>query len=202
MAKNKKSKRRPPVEGSAAAIAVAGGQDDDDRFDPGEGREHSPLTSSDGAGSGGRITATAAPGGGGFFSVYKSGQGYHTRLGTAIGAALILILGAHYIYGRLDSANPAVQLGVPSVFLALTGTVLFWLAGSNRRTNDFFIATEGEMKKVSWSTRGEIIGSTKVVLAFTALVAVFLFVIDALFILVFSALGVLKIPVKALLGLE
>lgn len=201
MAKNKKSKRRPPTETTSSALAVAGGQEDDDRFDAAQGPAPS-LTSSDGSGAGGRTTATGAGEGGGFFSVYKPGQGYYTRLGTALGGALIVILGAHYIYTRLEGANPAVQLGIPAIFLAISGAVLFWLAGSNHGSNDFFIATEGEMKKVSWSSRGEVIGSTKVVLAFTAAVAVFLFVIDVLFMLVFSWADVLKIPWQRLLGLE
>ena len=40
----------------------------------------------------------------------------------------------------------------------------YWVVGVNRKANDFFIATEGEMKKVNWSTRAEVIRSTKVVI--------------------------------------
>ncbi len=54
------------------------------------------------------------------------------------------------------------------------------------------IATEGEMKKVSWSSKREIIGSTKVVILFTLLMAVFLFVVDLVFQSVFSGIGILK----------
>ncbi len=93
-------------------------------------------------------------------------------------------------------------MGAPSILLAVLGVVMFWIAGSNRKTNDFFIATEGEMKKVSWSTKKEVIGSTKVVLAFTFLMASFLFVVDGAFIVIFSSLDVLQMPIKKLLGLE
>ncbi len=54
------------------------------------------------------------------------------------------------------------------------------------------IATEGEMKKVSWSTRRELLGSTKVVIALTVLMAVLLFVVDLMFQSLFSSIGVLK----------
>ena len=131
------------------------------------------ATSSGDRGGGGRKPASSA-GGPGFFAVYKPGQGYYTRLGTAIGGGAVVVFGAHYVYGQLGRFSPAVELGVPSILLAVLGVVLFWIAGSNRKTNDFFIATEGEMKKVSWSTKKEVIGSTKVVLAFTFMMALFL----------------------------
>ena len=57
---------------------------------------------------------------------------------------------------------------------------------------DFLIATEGEMKKVSWSTRREVIGSTKVVVLFTFLLAVLLFVVDFTFKTMFTLINVLK----------
>jgi preprotein translocase SecE subunit len=54
------------------------------------------------------------------------------------------------------------------------------------------IATEGEMKKVNWSTRREIIGSTKVVIVFTLLLTLVLFVVDMIFITFFGWIGVLR----------
>ena len=48
------------------------------------------------------------------------------------------------------------------------------------------------MKKVSWSSKREIMGSTKVVILFTLLMAFFLFLVDLLFQWFFSAIGVLK----------
>ena len=55
------------------------------------------------------------------------------------------------------------------------------------------IATEGEMKKVSWSTRQEIIGSTKVVIFTTIFLAMLLFLVDLCFMKFFQFIGVLKI---------
>ena len=59
---------------------------------------------------------------------------------------------------------------------------------------DFLIATEGEMKKVNWSTRREIWGSTKVVIVFTLFLAFLLFSVDIVFWSFFSAIDVLKGP--------
>ena len=45
---------------------------------------------------------------------------------------------------------------------------------------DFLIATEGEMKKVNWSSRKEIRGSTIVVIGLTIIIAVIISVMDFL----------------------
>ena len=219
MAKNKKSKKRHGPhhqETSASAVSVAAEGPDDERFEDAKSRDDSDLTtgssgnggrrddvatSSGDRGGGGRMPRSAA-GGPGFFAVYKPGQGYYTRLGTAIAGGAVIVFGANYLYGLLSSDNQAVKLGVPSVLLAVLGVVLFWIAGSNRKSNDFFIATEGEMKKVSWSTKKEVIGSTKVVLAFTFLMASFLFIVDGAFIVIFSSVDVLQMPIGKLLGWE
>ncbi len=215
MAKNKKSKKRhgpQHEETSASAVSVAAEELDDERLEGAESQDDSGLPpgsgdngggSNDrgGGGGGGRKPSSSAAGPG-FFAVYKPGQGYYTRLGTAIGGGAVVVFGAHYLYGLLSGDNPAVKLGVPSILLAVLGVVLFWIAGSNRKTNDFFIATEGEMKKVSWSTKKEVIGSTKVVLAFTFLMAAFLFVVDGAFIVIFSSVDVLQMPIGKLLGWE
>src|SRR2546421_8273072 len=39
--------------------------------------------------------------GGGFFTIYKKGQGYWTRMGTALGAAIISVLCAEFIYTQM-----------------------------------------------------------------------------------------------------
>lgn len=212
MAKNKKSKKRHGPhhqDTSASAVSVTAAEPDDERFDGEASQDDSGPTTGNGGngdrgggGGGGGHRPSPAAGGPGFFAVYKPGQGYYTRLGTAIAGGAVIVFGANYLYGLLSSDNQAVKLGVPSVLLAVLGVVLFWIAGSNRKTNDFFIATEGEMKKVSWSTKKEVIGSTKVVLAFTLMMALFLFIVDGAFIVIFSSIDVLQLPIMKLLGLE
>lgn len=133
--------------------------------------------------------------------IYKSGQGYYTRMGTAIGAGILVIWGAYFLLDELSAAlNPnagyyyPVQYGVAVGFILALGAVLYWAVGLSRRTNDFFIATEGEMKKVNWSSRQEVVRSTKVVIVTVVLMATILFVADLLFMETFSALDVLKTP--------
>jgi preprotein translocase SecE subunit len=73
------------------------------------------------------------------------------------------------------------------------GTIAGRVAFVGRKSSDFMIATEGEMKKVSWSRKREVIGSTKVVIMFTLLLALLLFFVDLVFQYIFSEVGVLKI---------
>lgn len=132
---------------------------------------------------------------------YKPGQGFYTRAGTAIGAGVLIVAGAIFLFdelgGWLVQRNPyrlPIQYGVTTGFMLLMGVIIYWLVGRNRKVNDFFIATEGEMKKVSWSTRKELIRSTKVVIFSVIVLGVFLFLADIMFILFFSTIKVLKGP--------
>jgi preprotein translocase SecE subunit len=54
------------------------------------------------------------------------------------------------------------------------------------------------MKKVSWSTKREVVGSTKVVILFTVLLAIMLFVVDVIFLLFFSWIQVVKVRPEVL----
>src|SRR6476620_9962658 len=54
-----------------------------------------------GGGGGGAVVAYRAADSGGFFTIHKRGQGYWTRMGTALGAALIAFLFAEFTWGRL-----------------------------------------------------------------------------------------------------
>jgi preprotein translocase SecE subunit len=136
--------------------------------------------------------------GGGWFRQYKPEQGKATRMGTIFGGGAVIAWGAIFLYERLDvySGDEGWRLlittGIPILFAVAMFAVLWWTTFVSRTNSDFMIATEGEMKKVNWSTRREIIGSTKVVILFTILFAVFLFVVDLVFQFLFSAIGVLK----------
>lgn len=149
---------------------------------PGEGPPRKPRT-----------------GGPGLFAQYKPEQGKWTRWGTFVGACAVVVWGAFFIRSRLTGYEDVTQWwgllvtpGIPIAFAVIMGAVCWWVSFGFRAAGDFFIATEGEMKKVSWSTRREIIGSTKVVILFTILLAVFLFVVDLVFVSFFSWIGVLK----------
>ena len=85
-----------------------------------------------------------------------------------------------------------LQGGVAVVVLGLSAVIVFYLVGVKTSTSEFLIATDGEMKKVNWSTRKEIIGSTQVVIFATFLLAAILFLIDFGFGSFFRAIGVLE----------
>ncbi len=142
---------------------------------------------------------TVEPSQGGFaLRLYKPGQGYYTRMGTAIGIGILAVWGAYALLKQLDSSGLSgpyklpIQYGLPTVLLVAMGVFIYWLVGLSRKANDFFIATEGEMKKVRWSSRKELTRSTKVVVFTVIVLGVFLFVCDVGFMLVFRAMGVLK----------
>jgi len=73
-------------------------------------------------------------------------------------------------------------------------SLLSWYLMNKPSNADFLIATDSEMKKVNWTSRKELIGSTKVVILFMFLIAILLFVIDILFGYLFYGITVLKSP--------
>jgi len=98
---------------------------------------------------------------------------------------------------RTASGVPVVEpLYVQTIGVAvvvLIGVLLTYrFVGASPRTSDFLIATDGEMKKVNWSTRKDILGSTWVVIAWTFLLAACLFTVDIVFRTVFTWFGVLE----------
>jgi preprotein translocase subunit SecE len=130
---------------------------------------------------------------------YKKGQGYYTRLGTAIGTFAISALACMALYNTLeglslDDANLKswIQAGVPAVLFVVLGWVIFKLVNMPRLA-DFMIQTEGEMKKVSWSSKKEIIASTKIVIVTVVILAIILAMVDFGFAELFHKIGVLKV---------
>jgi preprotein translocase SecE subunit len=143
---------------------------------------------------GGRVPPGPAPAGGsGYFSIYKKGQGYWTRMGTVAGVVLIGALTADFLWNQrvnlgLQERGGYILVGVFSIIYAILGFHLV-----NRPSNvDFLIATDSEMKKVNWTSKKDLIGSTRVVILFMFVVAVVLFVYDLFFHTIFYLMGVLK----------
>jgi preprotein translocase SecE subunit len=144
----------------------------------------------------------AAPGSG-FFTIYKKGQGYWTRMGTAAGAVLLGALTAYNLYVILQyliqmestvegaARERQIAMGVAALFTA--AFAFFGWRMMNKPSNvDFLIATDSEMKKVNWTSRKDLIGSTKVVIVFMFLIALILFLVDIVFSYFFYLIGVLK----------
>ena len=150
----------------------------------------------------------------GFFTIYKKGQGSWTRICSAAAAGMIILLTANFIWVNLpplirdyfesptattaeisvaETKITRLTLAVCAVFV-LGSAWLVWKLMNKPANADFLIATDSEMKKVNWTSRRELVGSTKIVIIFVLLITVILFVIDIMFGYVFYWLTVLKHP--------
>ena len=126
-----------------------------------------------------------------FFEIYKRTQGKYSRTLTFCGVMVLGIAGAVALSDKLAAYfGPFIQFGVPVLLLLALAALMFWIV-NRPRSADFLIATEGEMKKVSWSSKKEIIGSTKVVIIATFMMAGILYAVDFMFALLFRVMGVM-----------
>jgi len=123
------------------------------------------------------------------FRIHKSGQGRYVRVGTAIAAGLVALVLCHYVWLLLtrhvsdDFAYKVyVVYTVPAVLFAAMAVVTAYYLNKPKAA-DFLIATESEMKKVAWSSKAELVGSTIVVIVTVFLLAVFIYFADNVVIL-------------------
>lgn len=133
---------------------------------------------------------------------YKPSQGYWTRMMSAIAGGTLALAGGFWVSAQLSSIDfkgmgieidrTLIQGGVVALIILISAIVIFWLVYRKPSTSEFLIATEGEMKKVNWSSRREIFGSTWVVIAISVIIATFLFLVDLVFHFFFEWIGVLK----------
>ena len=123
---------------------------------------------------------------------YKWGQGKTTRLYTAMTEAILAAIGCWRVYQKLSaSMDVTTPIGlwltvtVPLGIFVLIVFLLYWLLNKPMAA-DFLIAAEGELKKVSFSTKHEIMVSTFVVIVVVILTALMLGVADFCFNLFFT----------------
>lgn len=121
--------------------------------------------------------------------VYKRGQGKNTRLWSALTAAAIVGIGCLQLYKKLAGTelDEWVVYFVPAGLFAGLGYLIFWLSNKPSLA-DFMISAEGELKKVSWSSRQEIIVSTVIVIAVVIFMASLLGATDLMFRTLFTSL--------------
>jgi len=131
--------------------------------------------------------------------VYKSGQGYWTRMMTAI-AVMTFTLGAAVWFNAeilevyvLSTADNVLywKAGIVAGTALFVGALL-WYFLNKPKIADFMIATENEMKKVNWPSKQAVIGLTWIVIAGTLMIALILFVADFGFTNLFQAIGILE----------
>jgi len=126
------------------------------------------------------------------FSIYKSGQGKYTRICSALGFGLIVVIGCYRLYDTLRMLDLGldqrtrlwITIMIPAALFIILTFLLFRLI-NKQSIADFMIAGEGEMKKVSWSSRKEIFASTLIVIIVVILMAVLLGVSDLFFQVIF-----------------
>ncbi len=152
-----------------------------------------------GRGSGGPPTPPTKPttAGHGPFHILKPGQGKYVRAGTAAGVGLLAIAGALFLSDQMQvfnvvAENQILRLMIPVAFLVVIAYLVFLVVGRKESVVDFMIATEGEMKKVNWSTRREVWGATRVVIVTVFALGLLLFIVDAVFMVLFGKIGVLQ----------
>jgi len=122
-------------------------------------------------------------------NIYKRGQAKNTRLWTAILTFVIGAYGCYVLHLKLKALNNIwMEILVPFGLCAAMAVVIAWLM-NKPSVADFMISAEGEIKKVSWSTRKEIIASTSVVIFVMLAIAVFLYSVDMVFVYVFDKIG-------------
>jgi len=124
------------------------------------------------------------------FQLYKSGQGRYLRGGTGVSAALVDLVFCYYLWTLLsrylaeNAYKPYLEYGIPAAVFAVLGVAVFFYV-NKPNVVDFLVATETEMKKVSWSSRAELVGSTAVVIITVFALALFIYTADTIFIYVF-----------------
>jgi preprotein translocase subunit SecE len=112
--------------------------------------------------------------------IYKKNQGKITRSATFLAITAIALIGASQLSDQLSGMAVYWQYGIPTVVLVAIAAVTFYMV-NRPKSADFLIATEGEMKKVSWSSKKEVFGSTKVVIVTAFILASLLFTVDQVF---------------------
>lgn len=131
-------------------------------------------------------------------SIYKPGQGYYTRMLSAVGVGVIVLSGVAWLWEKMTTIDAIpeeqelyYQAGMAVAVIAVFGAIVYYLL-NKPRIADFMIATEAEMKKVNWPSKKEIIGSTWVVICGTAFIAGLLFLINIGFAELFRYIDVLE----------
>ena len=128
-------------------------------------------------------------------SVYKPGQGYWTRVLSAVGGGALVLAAVAWIWNEMEVIRSDyaiyIRAGTAVAIIAVFGGLLWWVL-NKPRVVDFMIATEGEMRKVNWPTQREIFGSTWIVIMGTFMMALLLWMINLAFVSLFQAIHILE----------
>lgn len=101
--------------------------------------------------------------------------------------------GARSVVGIPVLPQAYLQAGVALLIILGGAVLIYWHVALRRPSVEFLIATDGEMKKVNWTSFKEIRGSTIVVIVASFLIAAVIFGIDFGFQALFTAIRVLEV---------
>ena len=131
-------------------------------------------------------------------AIYKAGQGYWVRLMSAYAFGAVMALGLVWLWKEFDGLSlfglepTYVRVGIMLLASLTCGIVAWYLLGRNRSTVEFLVATEGEMRKVNWSSRREIETATRIVIILTIFTAGYCWGFDMVFATIFRWMTVLR----------
>ena len=131
-------------------------------------------------------------------AIYKAGQGYWVRLMSAYGLGAVVALELVWLWKEMQGVTlfGFEPTYVRVVVMLITALVFAWfgwmIIGTRRKSVEFLIATEGEMRKVNWSSRREVELSTRAVIGLTIIIAVYCWAFDVGFASIFRWMTVLR----------
>jgi preprotein translocase subunit SecE len=123
--------------------------------------------------------------------LYKPMQGWYARLYTALGLGVIAAAGVVLLYKSWEDYTPLWRLGLPGILALGLGWLIFRIIHFPPFA-EFLVATEAEMNKVSWTTKEDLYRRTMVVLTTVLIMAIYLFVVDWLWLFILRNIGVLQ----------
>ncbi|MCP5003627.1 MAG: preprotein translocase subunit SecE [Planctomycetes bacterium] len=150
------------------------------------------------------------------FEIYKKGLGVYSRCAVAGLFGVASLFASYSLYGVLVNlpefyegakvplvgANLTWGLVSSCILFLFCGCVIClfttgfevgfgWLDGLSKKAVGFFIDTQGELQKVSWPTKNELVGSTVVVIVCLLLMSAYIFGVDWVVSTCMEAIGVL-----------
>jgi preprotein translocase subunit SecE len=127
---------------------------------------------------------------GGFFSIYKKGQGKWVRWGTVAAMGISTAIGVIWLVNEPYMVNQSdlIKAAAAAVWVLLLASLTFWMVNSPKMA-EFMIMTESEMRKVTWPARKEVISSTRIVILITLILGVLLALVDVGFVQLFHWMG-------------
>ena len=150
------------------------------------------------------------------FGGYRKGFGLYSRIAVGVALGILALFASVSLYNALiELPDIAEGLNVPLVGIGLTWGLLssfalfvflgffvcVFVAGletglrpidnGGRKTVEFLIDTQGELQKVSWPTRYELIGSTAVVIVSIVVIGIFVLGVDWVVSVAMKYIGVL-----------